>query len=53
MYNIHKSKNVSKPPKEKKEKVSVFDELMDDTDDISVNDEIDTSNLDNLELEDE
>ena len=48
-----KNKNVNKLPKEKKEKVNVFDELMDDTDDISVEENIDTSELDNLELEDE
>ncbi|BAC43901.1 transcription termination/antitermination protein NusA [Malacoplasma penetrans] len=48
-----KSKNYNKAPKPKKEKVSVFDELMDNTDDISVDSEIDTSELDNLELEDE
>ncbi|MDE6429495.1 MAG: transcription termination factor NusA [Malacoplasma sp.] len=48
-----KNKNINKQPKEKKEKVNVFDELMDDTDDISVEESIDTSELDNLELEDE
>ncbi|MDE5774751.1 MAG: hypothetical protein K2H51_00270, partial [Malacoplasma sp.] len=48
-----KTKNINKQPKEKKEKVNVFDELMDDTDDISVEESIDTSELDNLELEDE
>lgn len=47
------NKNINKQTKEKKEKVNVFDELMDDTDDISVEENIDTSELDNLELEDE
>lgn len=49
-----RTKNFTKPPKEKKEKVSVFDELMDNTDDILVDNEIDTSSdLDTLELDEE
>ena len=43
----------AKPPKEKKKKADLFSELLIETDDLSVEENIDTSDLDNLELEDE
>lgn len=47
------STKLQKPLKEKKEKLDVFSELMGETEDIAVEENIDTSDLDNLELEDE
>lgn len=47
------SAKLEKPPKEKKKKTDLFSELLIETDDLSVEESIDTSDLDNLELEDE
>ncbi|MCF0217740.1 MAG: transcription termination factor NusA [Malacoplasma sp.] len=53
--NTNKINKLSTTPvkKEKKVKENVLAQLLDETDDLNVEDSIDTSNLDNLELEDE